>query len=151
MKIGTVALVVRYDHQLPTLIDSFCDDREIAMLEAALEHGLDNPLSTVYQYRERQAKEDEDFGNYVEELLSQPFIRPEIQEHGLQWLKSKLRIEQYQKSEKEATQVITEYAFKLFRENPQQDDFILASPAAKVRIRIFKVRDASANPANNVA
>lgn len=137
MKVGTIALVIRFDHRSPVLVDSLSDDREIAMLEAAMGSGKTDPLETVYSMRFRQAKEDEEFGNYVEELLSQPFIRPEIQEHGIQWLKSKIRIEQYQKCEAEATQVIAGYAFKVFQENPKKKDFFLAGPTAKVRIRIF--------------
>ena len=42
-----------------------------------------------------------------------------------------------QRSEKEATTVIAGYAFKLFMENPKRTEFLLAGPAAKVRIRVF--------------
>jgi hypothetical protein len=137
-KIGTVALIVRLDgDQAPNLVEKFSDDREIAAFETAMKAGDADPLSTVYTMRDRQAKEDEEFGDYVEELLSQPFVRPEIQEHGVQWLKSKIRIEQFQKCEREATQIIADYAFRLFSENPSRTDFFLAGPAAKVRIRIF--------------
>jgi hypothetical protein len=138
-KTGTVALIISYDgsgSSQPVLIDSLSDDAEIAMLEAAIQAGEPKPLQTVYDARSRQAKEDEEFGNYVEELLSQPFVRPEIQEHGLQWLRSKMRIEDFQKSEKEATQVITQFAFKTFQERPTRVDFTLAGPKAKVRIKI---------------
>ena len=140
MKVGTVALIVRSDGTAPTLIETLSDDREIAMLEAALGSGENDPLEPVYSLRARQAKEDQEFGDYVEELLSQPFVRPEIQEHGIQWLKSKIRIEQYQKCEGEATQVIANYAFKLFLENPKRTEFFLAGPAAKVRIRVFMLQ-----------
>jgi hypothetical protein len=141
-KIGTVALIVRYDGNIPSLVETFSDDREIELFEAALSTGESNPLDSVYEMRARQAKEDEEFGDYVEELLCQPFVKPEIMEHGVQWLKSKMKIEQYQKCELEATKVIAGYAFKLYQEDPQKVDFLLAGPAAKVRVRVFKLPEA---------
>lgn len=136
-KTGTVALVVRIDGSQPVLVEKFSDDREIAVLEGALATGENSPLELIYSMREKQTKEDEEFGNYVEELLSQPFIRPEIQEHGLQWLKSKIRIEEYQRCEAEATRIIAEYAFQLYVGNPNRTDFFLAGPVSKVRVRVF--------------
>lgn len=136
-KTGTVALVIRFDQNTPVLLDSLSDDSEIATFEAATVSGQGNPLECVYTLRQKQAKEDEDFGNYVEELLSQPFVRPEIQEHAIHWLKSKIKIEQFQKSEREATQVIAAYAYRVFAENPWRKDFYLAGPNAKVRILVL--------------
>lgn len=138
-KMGTVALIVQRDGQDLLLVENIADDREIEIFESALQKGENTPLESIYQSRLRQEKEDEDFGNYVEDLLSQPFVRPEIQEHGVQWLKSKIRIEQFQKSEREAAKIIADYAFKLYQENPSRTDFFLAGPAAKVRIRIFVI------------
>ncbi len=135
-RIGTVALVIRYDGPQPQLLDKLSDDREIAALEAALQSGETDPMHVVYELRERQTREDDEFGDYVEELLSQPFVRPEIQEHGIQWLKSKIRIEEYQRTETQAAQVIAEYAFRLFQENPERKEFLLSGPAATVRVRI---------------
>lgn len=140
MKVGTVALIIRYHEKTPILVESLSDDREIAELQQAVELGHQDPLQHVYQQRERQSKEDEEFGNYIEELLSQPFIRTEVQDHGIQWLKSKMRIEQYQKSEREATQVISEYAFKLYTENPTRKEFYLAGPTSKVLVRVFPLK-----------
>jgi hypothetical protein len=94
----------------------------------------------VYENRERQKREDEEFGDYVEELLSQPFIRSEIQEHGVQWLKSKIRIEQFQRCEQEPTAVIAQYALKVIRDNPEATDFLLAGPISKVRVRVFEMK-----------
>lgn len=136
---GTVALIIAPEKKEPVLVDCISDESEIAVFQAALEKGETDPLAVVYTKRERQAREEEDFGDYVEELLSRPFVRPEIQHHGLQWLKSKLRIEEFQRSEKEATSIIAQYAFKLYQEQPSRTDFILAGPNAQVRIRIFEV------------
>ena len=148
MKVGTVALIVRYHEKTPVLVESLSDDREIAELQQAVELGHQDPLQHVYQQRERQTKEDEEFGNYIEELLSQPFIRPEVQDHGVQWLKSKMRIEQYQKSEREATQVISDYAFKLYMENPARKEFYLAGPTSKVLVRVFPLKRDSESQRN---
>lgn len=153
-RIGTVALVIRYDGSQPQLLDKFSDDREIAALEAALQSGAEDPMHVVYELRERQTREDEEFGDYVEELLSQPFVRPEIQEHGIQWLKSKIRIEEYQQTETQAAQIIAEYAFRLFRENPDRKEFLLNGPAATVRIRVHVLRAAvkpESGPTSQVA
>ena len=134
---GTVALIVRLDGASPTLVNTLSDDREIDALETELKSGNRNPMATVLAVRERQTKEDEEFGDYIENLLSKPFVKPEIQEHGVQWLKSKMKIEQFQEAERRATKVIADYAFKLFLETPKSVDFFLAGQNARVRIRIF--------------
>ncbi len=136
-RIGTIALIVRLDKDTPCLIDALSDDHEISVLESAVRAGEEDPLQSVYVFRKRQLQEDEEFGDYVEELLSQPFLRPEIQEHGVQWLRSKIRIEQFQKSEREATRVISEYAYRIFQESPWRTEFFLSGPTAKVKVRVY--------------
>ena len=140
MKVATVALVVDYGRSAPSLIDIISDDHEIRLLESAYKHGETDPLELVYAHRVKQAQEDDEFGNYVEELLSQPFVRTEIQDHGVQWLKSKLRIEQYQKSEAEAAKVIATYALKIIEEDRAKTDFFLAGPTTMVRVRVFETK-----------
>lgn len=137
MRMGTVALIIGMQDKNACLIDILSDDREIEQLAVSLQQGESDPLEAVYSFRDRQTREDDDFGNYVEELLSKPFVRPEIQEHGVNWLKSKIRIEKHQKTETEAAKVIADYAFKVFSENPDKTDFTLAGPHAQVRIRVF--------------
>lgn len=141
MKDGTVVLLVstgsNSHSKTPELIDYLYDDREIAVVESALQSGVNDPLELISEFREREKQEEEEFGNYVENLLSQPFLKSEIQNHAIQWLKSKIRIEQFQKAEREATQVIARYAFNLFKTDPERKDYFLAGPTAKVRIRIF--------------
>ncbi len=144
-RVGTVALIItrlkdgdmKTDN--PLLIEKISDDREIELFEAAVEAGETSPLGMVYEFRDRKTKEEDEFGNYVEELLSQPFIKTDIQKHAVDWLKSKIRMEQFQKTEREATEIIAQYAFRLFLENPDRLDFFLAGPSAKVRIRIFDI------------
>lgn len=139
MRSATVALVVQNTNGKHQLVDTLSDDREINVLESAITTGETDPLSKVYTHRESQAVEENEFADYVEELLSHPFLRREIQEHGVQWLKSKMRIEQYQKSETEAAKIIAEYAFQLFCHEPDRTDFFLAGPSAEVRVRIFVI------------
>lgn len=139
MRVGSVALVVRYDENQPILVDSLSDEEEIRKLERSLDSGEPDPLSKIYEARKQQLTEDEEFGDYVEELLSQPFVRPEVKKHGVQWLKSKIRIEKYQKCERSAVTTIAEYAYRVFLKNTQRDDFFLAGPKAQVRIRVYVV------------
>jgi hypothetical protein len=172
MKAGTVALVVAYGPKPESqaeavplkpagkstagkstagkstewvLVDTLSDDLEIGAYEQALVQGTDDPLSVVYEVRSKRAEEDEEFGDYVEELLSKPFVPPEVQDHGVQWFRSKNRIEQFQKAETEARSVIAEFAFKIFQSDPTRTDFVLASPNAEVRVRVFLLKPASQN------
>ncbi len=150
-RMGTVALAVRREQDQLILLDHFSDEREIAAVEEALRSGDSNPLDAAYLVRERRSIEDEEFGNYVEDLLSRPCVRPEVQDHGVQWLKSKIKIERFQKSEREASTVIADYAFRLYQEDPAKVDFILAGPAAQVRVRIFEIPKAAERDRSQVA
>jgi hypothetical protein len=148
MKAATIALIVRSQggpgRKEPELVEVLSDDREISILETAAEDEHADPLAKIYEHRSIQAREDDEFADYVEDLLSQPFVKPEIQEHGVQWLKSKIRIEEFQKNEREAAKIIAEYALKVFRGNPDRRDFLLAGPKAHVRVRIFVMDSAQA-------
>lgn len=137
MKVASIAVVIRFEGKQPALLDIVSDDAEIRLLEEAVVQGKGDPLNQVYEYRKQQESEELEFGNYVEELLSKPFVRPEVQEHGLQWLKSKLRIEQYQKNETQAAKIIAEYALRVLEQDPEKTDFMLAGPSSMVRVRIF--------------
>ncbi len=139
MKIGTVALIIAPGPE-PRLLESISDELEIATLEVALNSGSEDPLQAVYEVRAKRSSEDEDFGNYVEGLLSKPFMPDEVRQHGVQWFKSKNRIEQFQKAEGEARAVITDFAFKLFKSEPSRQEFVLASSAAEVRVRVFVLK-----------
>ena len=137
MKAATVALIVRKEQKSQGLVEVISDEREIAAYEAALAVGDSQPLDRVHEHRVRQLEEDNSFADYVEELVSQPFQKQEIREHGVQWLKSRIRIEEFQRSESEAAQIIAKFAFQLFSDDPEKVDFFLSSPTAQVRIRVF--------------
>ena len=137
MKTATVALIIKYEHDLPTLSSIVSDEAEIEVLETVARDGGPDPLSALCDYRDQRKREEEEFGDYVEDLLSQPFLRKDVQDHGVQWLKSKIRIEEYQRAEMEAAQVIADYAYKLFAKNHELRDLFLTGPNTKVRIRVF--------------
>jgi hypothetical protein len=148
-KMGTVAVVLATDPEteqqreardLVKWVETFSDEREIHTLERAIEEGNPFPLQSVYEFRARAAREDEEFGDYVEDLLTQKSVRPEVQSHGVAWLRSKLKIDEFRRQEREAAEVIANFALNKYKEDPQLHDFVLAGPGVQVRIRIFKVR-----------
>ena len=145
MKAATLALAVRVDDGKPTLIDAFSDRQEIHLLEASLAQGMDDPLKTIYDHRVEQTLEDEKFSDYVEDLLSHPFVKPEIQEHGVQWLKSKIRIDRYQGEETEAAKVIAQFAFTMFCKDPTRTELVLEGPSSQVMVKIVVVSPPSVN------
>lgn len=144
----TIALVVSStDEQKPTLFEALTSAEEILELELALKNSDPNPLMRVHEYRKKQLDEDEDFADFVEGLLSQPFVKPEVQDHAVQWFKSRAKIEAFQKAEDQASKVIALYAFEIFQNNPEKTDFFLAGPRARVRIRVIQVQGASRDQA----
>lgn len=141
MKTGTVALLI--DAQTPTdkpqLVETISDDQEIQWLEKCIETGNENPMEILQSLRVARRQAEDEFGDYVEGLLSQPFLAPEVRKHGVHWMQSKLKIEKFKKNEIEAAQVIADFALRVFSENSKCTDFYLMGPNAKVRIRIFKL------------
>jgi len=136
-KTGTVALVVRFSGRSPLLVEQISDDQEIQFLEESLRAGRGVVLEELLAFREGVERESEQFGDYVEALITRPFVPREVLEHGLQWLRSKIKIEEFKRHEREATQVIAEYAFQIFERNLEMNEFLLAGPSAQVRIRVF--------------
>jgi hypothetical protein len=126
--------------KLTNWIETFSDEREITALEQAIQDGNPFPLQSVYDFRARAEREDAEFGDYVEDLLCQKVVRPEVQSHGIAWLRSKMKIEKFRQQEREAAEVIANFALAKIKDDPALDDFILAGPGIQVRIRIFKVR-----------
>jgi hypothetical protein len=141
----TIAIVVTRTGGEPVLTETLTSAEEILELEMALIDRDPEPLKRVYSFRDRQKGEEEDFADFVEGILSQPFLKPEVQEHAVQWFKSRTKIETYQKAEYEASRVIAQYAFQVFSGDPRKTDFMLAGPKARVRIRVIdlSVYDAS--------
>lgn len=137
MKVATVILVVSHETGIPQLVEFLSDDEEIAVFEAASAMGDHQPLQRVHDHRHRQAQEDQAFADYVEELLSQPYQRQEIIDHGTQWLKARLRIEEHQESEYQAVKIIANFGMQLYFGNPERIDFCLQGAATQVRVRIF--------------
>ncbi|MGZ3697556.1 MAG: hypothetical protein ACXWPM_09990 [Bdellovibrionota bacterium] len=143
MKLATIALVIHPDPTNPVITEILSDEGEIEIFETHRQAGDPDPLAKVHAHRQAQAQQDDDFGNYVEELLSRPFIRKEIRDHGVQWLRSKIRIEEYQRNEMEAARVIADFAFRVFVGDPSKTDFMLAGPHTQVRVRILPLPTAT--------
>ncbi|MFL5814163.1 MAG: hypothetical protein ACJ763_11350 [Bdellovibrionia bacterium] len=141
MRAPTIALAVEMKNGTPVLLETISDSHEIQLLEQSVQLGETDPLGRVRTHREKQKLEDNEFSDYVEDLLSKPFLKAEIQKYGVQWLKSRIRIEQFQEDEKEAAKVIAEYAFKIFAEETALRDFFLSGPKAQVRVRVIIVQN----------
>lgn len=141
MRAPTIALAVEMKNGTPVLLETISDSHEISLLEQSVQLGEKDPLEQIRAHREKQRREDNDFSDYVEDLLSKPFLKAEIQKYGVQWLKSRIRIEQFQKDEGEAAKVIAEYAFKIFSEETALRDFFLAGPKAQVRVRVIVLQN----------
>lgn len=137
MKIATVALMIRRQARSLEMVEYISDDREIAVYEAALSVGDPDPLKKVHEHRAQQTQEDLSFADYVEDLVSQPFQRPEIKENGIQWLKARMRIEEFQRNEYEAAKIIAEFALQIYLGDPTRTDFSLSGSSAQVRVRVF--------------
>ncbi len=144
VKMGTVAVVLASEEsraeRTARAFETFSDEREITELEQAIQSGNPFPLQSVYEFRARAEREDAEFGDYVEDLLCQKIVRPEVQSHGIAWLRSKIKIEKFRQQEREAAEVIANFALAKMKDDPALEDFILAGPGIQVRIRIFKVR-----------
>jgi hypothetical protein len=141
MRSPTIALAVEIRNGTPVLLETISDSQEIELLEQSVQLGEQDPLCRVRAHREKQCQEDNEFSDYVEDLLSKPFLRADIQKYGVKWLKSRIRIEQFQKDEKEAAKIIADYAFRLFSGETSLRDFFLAGPKAQVRVKVIVVQN----------
>ncbi len=133
----TIAIVVTRQGGTPVLAEIITSGEEILELELAMVNREPEPLKKVQEFRMKQLMEDEEFADFVEGLLSQPFVKPDVQAHAVQWFKSRSKIEAFQKAEEDASKVIAQYAFNVFVNDPSKTDFLLAGPKAKVRIRVL--------------
>jgi hypothetical protein len=133
----TIAIVVTRQGGAPVLAETLTSSEEILELELAMMNRESDPLKRVQDYRSKQCGEDEEFADFVEGLLSQPFVKPDVQAHAVQWFKSRAKIESFQKAEDDASRVIATYAFQVYSNDYTKTDFMLAGPKAKVRIKVI--------------
>jgi hypothetical protein len=137
---GTVVLLLTLQPDGdPVLLESLSDEREVEFVEEALKEGHPDPVWALQQRRRLQKKEDEEFADYIEQLVSEPHCRIEVQDHAAQWFQSRLQLEKFQCAESEARRIIAEFALKVFHDDPSRTDFVLAGPSAEVRVRIHLV------------
>ncbi|MBS1959981.1 MAG: hypothetical protein JST80_10945 [Bdellovibrionales bacterium] len=123
------------------LTETLTSSEEILELELAIMNQDPEPLKRVHDFRAKQVADEEEFADFVEGLLSQPFVKPEVQEHAVQWFKSRSKIETYQKAEDDASRIIANYAFQIYCSDSAKIDFMLAGPRAKVRVRIIDLTE----------
>jgi len=159
-KIGTVALVIGYvdkdnakaKAKEPVLVTALSDDQEILIFEQAINQGEENPLKLIQAFRLQQNREEEEFGDHVEDMLTRPGLKEDLRRHGIQWFQSKAKIDIYKHMETEATKVIADYAFEIFQADQKKKDFMLAGPNAEVRVRVFALEKVEeAKPAHEDA
>jgi hypothetical protein len=141
MRAPTIALAVEMKDGSPVLLETISDSHEILLLEQSILLGEQDPLQRIHAHREKQRREDNEFSDYVEGLLSKPFLKVEVQKYGVQWLKSRMRIEQFQKDEEEAAKIIANYAFQIFSGETTRRDFFLAGPKVQVRVRVIILKN----------
>jgi hypothetical protein len=133
----TIAIVVTRQGDKPILTETLTSSEEILEIELAMMNREPDPLKRVQEFRSKQNGEDEEFADFVEGLLSQPFVKPDVQAHAVQWFKSRAKIESFQKAEDDASKVIASYAFQVYANDVTKTDFLLAGPKAKVRIKVI--------------
>lgn len=139
MDVGTIALVVSFVENTVSLVDILSDIQDIEYLETAILAGKEDPLREMYDHREQRTQQDEEFGDYVEDLLCRANVDPEVQKQGIQWFQSRMKLATYQKQEQEAARIIGEYAFKLFEQDRRRTDYLLMSSTRQIRVRIFQL------------
>lgn len=128
------------DDETGELLEAVSDEQEIEAIEAerAL-GGNDDALARVLELRTARQRDEEEFGDYVEDVLVRPGLQDEIRDHALRWFRAKLRIERYAKTEVDAMRVIAGFALQIWGADPSRDDLVLAGPSAQVRVTIRKV------------
>lgn len=131
-------LVSQSDGKL-VLLDALSDSREIEFMKKAVEKHTPDLVRALDAFRIVREREEELFGDHVESLLCKPFLKPKIRQNCLDWLKSRARIEDLGRREREATRVIGEYAYRVLIQSPELQDFALQSERAEVRVEVLKV------------
>jgi len=145
---GTVVLLIGTDPTgRPFVIEAISEDREVEFLDLALESGVSDPLGVIHERRELQCREDEAFADYIEGLISTPGCRLELRNHAVGWFQSRIHLEKYQRAEAEARQVIADFAFQLYCDDPNTSEFILASGQAEVRVRVIHLNESFSSDA----
>jgi hypothetical protein len=136
-KTTQIALIITQEQGSPVLRDTLTSDSEIEFLIASMAKGELDPLGEIHRYRSHVEQQQTIFGDYVEDLLSKPFVEGSLQQQALKWLGAKIKIDQFQLQEKAAAKIISDYAYKLFKVEPAKNDFFIESAHFRIRVRIF--------------
>jgi hypothetical protein len=140
MKTNHIALVVSGEVGSWVLIDTLSDEQEIEYFEQLMHVRDPDPLRRIYQLRTVQQGKEDEMADFIENLVSQPFVSEKVKTQGIRWFKSKIKIENFHQLEMEAAQVISEFAFKMFQKEPEKTDYFLVAPQSRIRVRVFLMR-----------
>jgi arginine deiminase len=138
MKTTQIALIVLLDPAGPMLVDTLTDGDEIEFYDLSLQEET-NPLAKIYRHRHWVEQQDEELADYLEQVLCKPFPEILFQRQATRWFRMKMRIEQFQRKEKEAAQVIADYAYRVFLDEPDRSEFYIESDHHRVRVRVFTI------------
>lgn len=143
MRTGTVAIILAVENGEEVWMDTVSDETEIQLLEQAIHKGVQEPLQILLHHRTNTLQKDENFGDFVENLLVKQRVSEDMKKHGVAWFESWHRIREYKKQEKEAAQTIAEFGLKIYQRDPSLKDFQIEAPGSKVRIRILHLPEQS--------
>ncbi len=146
MKTHTIALVVSKpaspkDLSASLLLDVLQEEHEIEYLAEALTRGEKKPMQEILHRRSLINEREEIQADYIEQVLCRPFTQPRLQEQGLLWFKSKIKLDLHRRAELEAAKAIADYAYQIYQTDRSRTDFLLTGPKSQVRVRVFPISD----------
>jgi len=134
---GTVALLISDNRLVETLTDS----GEIDLVkQIEKDTNLEDVLKLVKHYRQANRALEERVGDQVEEILVSLSSPPEAKFHAMEWMKSALKMESFRKDEYSAAQTIGQFAYDVYKKQPELTDFVLQAEKAQVRVLIFSLQ-----------
>ncbi|MFZ9595612.1 MAG: hypothetical protein ACO3A2_05985 [Bdellovibrionia bacterium] len=139
MKTTTLALCIAFESGEPLCVDALTQESEIQLLERLILQNAPDPLAQLNQFRSEQAQREEEFGDSAEQQLCNPFVREPLRSQAIQWFRAQIQVEQFQKREKEAVEVLSRFAFDFWRAHPAQTQFLIQNDRAQVKVRVFIV------------
>ncbi len=137
MKSCTIILIVSDSNTSIKLIDFIYSDSEIERLESLIQAHTFDPLHQVYQFRASEHQKLNQFADQIEQLITQPCQKVSLIESGVHWLRSLIKLEKYQQTEKQAAMVLAHFAYQLFQKDPNNKAFELSGLTNTVKIKVY--------------
>jgi hypothetical protein len=133
---SNVNIAVIVNHEKTGMVEFLADQSEIEFFQDSTK-SLSERLQDIYLMRAQREQQEEDLADYVENLVLNPMLHPEIKQQGVEWFYSRIKIDQYRQKELQAAQLIAQYAFEQFLADTQKATFDLSSSENTVHIKIF--------------